>query len=66
MQEKQNEYDEKRKEEETRKMKVDSKQKILEDMQNKILSYKTEILKNRNKKDWEKKFEVKFFWNYHL
>jgi len=32
-------------------MKIDSKQKILEDMQSKILNYKAEILKNRNKKD---------------
>ncbi len=51
MLEKQNEINDKRKEEENRKIKVDSKQRILEDMQSKILSYKTEILKNRNKKD---------------
>lgn len=51
MYDKQNEYDNKVKEEEKRKTKIDSKQKILEDMQNKILTYKTEILKNRNKKD---------------
>jgi len=49
--EKNNEIDNKRKEEEYKKQKIDSKHKILEDMQSKIMSYKTEILKNRNKKD---------------
>lgn len=51
MLEKQTERYDKQKDEEVKKIKVDSKQKILEDMQNKILTYKTEIFKNRNNKD---------------
>jgi hypothetical protein len=42
---------EKMKESETRKMKIDSKQKILEDMQNRISSYKAEIFRQRKKKE---------------
>ncbi len=42
---------EKMKESETRKMKIDSKQKILEDMQNRIASYKADIFKQRKKKE---------------
>ncbi len=51
--EKQAENFEKQKYEETKKVKIDSKQKILEDMQNRISSYKTELLRQRNKKDSE-------------
>jgi hypothetical protein len=51
MLEKQSENYEKRREEESKKMKVDSKQKILEDMQSRITSYKTELIRQRNKKE---------------
>ena len=51
MLEKQVEHFEKKKDEETKKMKIDSKQKILEDMQMRIVNYKTELLRQRNKKD---------------
>lgn len=51
MLEKQAESMEKKKEEESKKMKVDSKQKILEDMQARISSYKTELLRQRNRKE---------------
>lgn len=51
MLEKQSENYEKKREEETKKVKVDSKHRIIEDMQTRILSYKTELLKQRNKKD---------------
>jgi hypothetical protein len=49
--EKQAEHYEKRRDEESKKMKIDSKQKILEDMQSRISSYKTELLRQRNKKE---------------
>lgn len=49
--EKQSEVYEKRREEESKKMKYDSKQKIIEDMQNRIANYKSELLKQRVKKD---------------
>jgi hypothetical protein len=42
---------EKRREEESKKMKYDSKQKIIEDMQNRIASYKSDLLRQRVKKD---------------
>ena len=51
MLEKQTERYDKQKDEEVKKIKVDSKQKILEDMQNKILTYKTEIFKNVSKRN---------------
>jgi hypothetical protein len=49
MLEKQVENMERKKEEESKRIKVDSKQKILEDMQTRITSYKTELLRQRNK-----------------
>jgi len=42
---------EKMKEQETKKMKIDSKQKIIEDMQSRIARYKTEIFKQRKKNE---------------
>jgi hypothetical protein len=42
---------EKKKEDESKKMKNESKNKILEDMQMRILNYKTELFRQRNKKD---------------
>ena len=51
MLEKQVECYEKKKDEETKKVKVDSKHKILEDMQSRISSYKTELMRQRNKKE---------------
>jgi hypothetical protein len=51
MLEKQVESHEKKKDEETKKMKTDTKHKILEDMQSRITSYKTELLRQRNKKE---------------
>lgn len=51
MLEKQAENFEKQKSEESKKVKVDSKQKILEDMQSRISSYKAELLRQRSKKD---------------
>jgi hypothetical protein len=42
---------EKIKESETRKMKIDTKQKILEDMQGRIAGYKAEIFRQRKKKE---------------
>jgi len=41
---------EKRKEDDSKKTKIDSKHKILEDMQNRISNYKTELFRQRNKK----------------
>lgn len=51
MLEKQGEQYEKRREEETKKMKLDSKHKIVSDLQSRISSYKTDLIKQRNKKE---------------
>jgi hypothetical protein len=51
--EKQVESFEKKKEEECKKMKVDTKQKILDDMQSRISSYKSELFRQRSRKEKE-------------
>lgn len=51
MLEKQSEQYDKRREEEAKKMKTESKHKIIEDMQNRISSYKSELFRQRNKKE---------------
>jgi hypothetical protein len=51
MLEKQNEMYEKRREEEHKKIKVDSKTKVIEDLQSRISSYKAELMRQRVKKD---------------
>jgi hypothetical protein len=51
MVDKQSEQFEKRKEDESKKMKLESKHKIIEDMQSRISMYKAELLRQRNKKD---------------
>ena len=49
--EKQSEVNEKKREEESRKMKIDSKQKIVGELQNRISTYRTEIMRQRNKRE---------------
>jgi hypothetical protein len=49
---KQTEHLEKKKDDESKKMKIDSKQKIIEDMQMRIASYKTELIKSRKNKNF--------------
>jgi hypothetical protein len=51
MMEKQTEQFAIKREEETKKMKIDTKHKIIEDMQNRISQYKSELFKNRIRKD---------------
>jgi hypothetical protein len=53
MMEKQNEQFERRREEDVKKMKLDSKHKIIEDMQSRISQYKSELFRNRVRKDNE-------------
>jgi hypothetical protein len=51
MLEKQVEQFEKKKEEESKRIKIDSKQKLVGELQSRITSYKTEIMRQRNKKE---------------
>jgi hypothetical protein len=49
--EKQADSFDKRREDDMKKNRIESKQKIIEDLQNKISNYKAELIKNRNRKD---------------
>lgn len=51
MYEKENEIHERRREEEMKKMKIDSKQKIVGELQSRIANYRSELLRQRNRKE---------------